>query len=416
MPDGAVIKRLPGIKLLDIRWNNIPKKTFSTEVPRERAYLVSVTSDSDYRSDWTSEASLSELAQLVATAGGVVVGKLSQKLSAPSKNLYLGSGKVEQLAALKESVDYDVVITDDELSPTQQKNLEEHLKVKIIDRVALILDIFAKRARTREGRLQVELAQHEYLFPRLAGQWSHLERLGGGIGTRGPGESQLETDRRLIRRRIDRLQEQIEQLRRQRQLYRDRRKKSTIPIVAIVGYTNAGKSTLFNALTEAEVLAEDQLFATLDPTTRRVRLNEKRNILLSDTVGFIRKLPPAIVAAFRATLEELTEADVLLHVIDISSPYSLQQSKVVEQTLAEMEIAEKPRITVLNKTDLLLPADKKFTEEEALAYIANPDVAGPPPTENTVLVSAARKWGFSNLFKTIDQVLSPYQAPPQNTP
>ncbi len=416
MPGGAVIKRLPGIKLLDIRWTNIPKKTLSTEVPRERAYLVSVTSDSDYRSDWTSEASLNELAQLVATAGGVVVGKLSQKLSAPSRNLYLGSGKVEQLAALKESVDYDVVITDDELSPTQQKNLEEHLKVKIIDRVALILDIFAKRARTREGRLQVELAQHEYLFPRLAGQWSHLERLGGGIGTRGPGESQLETDRRLIRRRIDRLQEQIEQLRRQRQLYRDRRKKSTIPIVAIVGYTNAGKSTLFNALTEADVLAEDQLFATLDPTTRRVRLNERRNVLLSDTVGFIRKLPPAIVAAFRATLEELTEADVLLHVIDISSPYSLQQSKVVEQTLAEMGIAEKPRITVLNKTDLLLPSDRKITEEEALAFLANPDVAGPPPTENTLLVSAARKWGFSNLFKTIDQVLTTYPGTPAKYP
>jgi len=223
---------------------------------------------------------------------------MSQRLTSPSKNLYLGSGKVEQLAVLKESVNYDVVITDDELSPTQQKNLEDRLKVKIIDRVALILDIFAKRAHTREGRLQVELAQHEYLFPRLAGQWSHLERLGGGIGTRGPGESlfprlagqwshlerlgggigtrgpgesQLETDRRLIRKRIDRLQDQIEQLSRQRQLYRDRRKRSEIPIVAIVGYTNAGKSTLFNALTEAGVQAEDKLFATLDPTTRRIR-------------------------------------------------------------------------------------------------------------------------------------------------
>ncbi len=341
---------------------------------------------------------------------------MSQRLTSPSKNLYLGSGKVEQLAVLKESVNYDVVITDDELSPTQQKNLEDRLKVKIIDRVALILDIFAKRAHTREGRLQVELAQHEYLFPRLAGQWSHLERLGGGIGTRGPGESQLETDRRLIRKRIDRLQDQIEQLSRQRQLYRDRRKRSEIPIVAIVGYTNAGKSTLFNALTEAGVQAEDKLFATLDPTTRRIRLNENRNILLSDTVGFIRKLPPSIVAAFRATLEELTEANVLLHVVDISSPYSLQQSKVVEQTLTEMGIADKPRITVLNKIDMLLPADKKLKEEEALAYFTNPEIAGPPPAENTVLVSAVKKWGFRNLFTAIDSVLSENQPSPENTP
>lgn len=344
------------------------------------------------------------------------MGKMSQRLSAPSKNLYLGSGKVEQLAALKESVNYDVIITDDELSPTQQKNLEERLKVKIIDRVALILDIFAKRARTREGRLQVELAQHEYLFPRLAGQWSHLERLGGGIGTRGPGESQLETDRRLIRKRIDRLKDQIEQLSRQRQLYRERRKRSDIPIVAIVGYTNAGKSTLFNALTEADVLAEDKLFATLDPTTRRIRLSENNMALLSDTVGFIRKLPPAIVAAFRATLEELIEANILLHVVDISSPYSLQQSKVVEQTLTEMGIADKPRITVLNKIDLLIPADKKMNESEALEYLANPEIAGPPPAANTALVSAAKKWGFNNLLAAIDALVANPKPSTENTP
>jgi GTPase len=280
----------------------------------------------------------------------------------------------------------------------------------------LILDIFAKRAMTREGRLQVELAQHEYLLPRLAGQWSHLERLGGGIGTRGPGESQLETDRRLIRRRIYHLQEQLEQLRQQRQLHRDRRHKNEIPIVAIVGYTNAGKSTLFNSLTEADVLVENKLFATLDPTTRRIKLADNKTVLLSDTVGFIRKLPPMIVSAFRATLEELDEAAVLLHVIDISSPQSLQQSKVVEQTLLDLGVAEKPCITVLNKIDMLLPHDRQFNESEALAYISHPEVAGPPPADNTVLVSAKKKWGFQNLLAAINQVIEKNTVPLTNTP
>ena len=240
----------------------------------------------------------------------------------------------------------------------------------MIDRVALILDIFASRARTREGRLQVELAQQVYRYPRLAGQWKHLERLGAGIGTRGPGESQLETDRRLVREKIHRLESQIEDVRQHRGLYRQRRKESAIPVVAIVGYTNAGKSTLFNALSQAGVLVEDKLFATLDPTTRRVHLPGNGAILLTDTVGFIRKLPPSIVTAFRATLEELSEASVLLHVVDISSPHSLQQSKVVEETLDQLDLAGKPRITVLNKIDLLLPAEATMTEVEGLAYFS----------------------------------------------
>ncbi|GAI11744.1 unnamed protein product, partial [marine sediment metagenome] len=247
---------------------------------------------------------MEELAQLAKTAGADVLGRLIQRLPIPSKTHYLGKGKLDELLSLKGSVNYDVVIFDDELSPLQQRNLEEALQVKVIDRAALILDIFAKRARTHEGQLQVELAQHQYLFPRLTGQWSHLERLGGGIGTRGPGESQLETDRRLIRQKIHRLKAQIEAIRKHRRLYRQQRKRSGIPIVALVGYTNAGKSTLLNALSRADVFVEDKLFATLDPTTRRLTLPDRNVVLLTDTVGFIRKLPPTIVTAFRATLEE----------------------------------------------------------------------------------------------------------------
>jgi GTP-binding protein HflX len=329
---------------------------------------------------------------------------MAQKLSAPSKAYYLGSGKLEELVSLKSSTDYDVVVIDDELSPLQQHNLEEKLKVKVIDRVALILDIFARRARTREGRLQIELAQHVYLYPRLAGQWSHLERLGAGIGTRGPGESQLETDRRLIRQKIHRLELQIEDVRKHRQLYRQRRQKSAVPVVAIVGYTNAGKSTLFNALSEADVLVEDKLFATLDPTTRRVMLSDNRPILLTDTVGFIRKLPPTIVTAFRATLEELSEANILLHVVDVASRSAVEQSHVVEETLRDLELMDKPRITVLNKMDLLLPRDREWDEASALQYLSDTESVG-PASENTVLVSASKKWGLARLLVAIGDVL-----------
>ena len=315
----------------------------------------------------------------------------------------MGKGKLQELATLRDTLDYSVVILDDELSPNQQRNLEEALKVKVIDRAALILDIFGRRARTHEGRLQVELAQHEYLLPRLAGQWSHLERLGGGIGTRGPGESQLETDRRMIRRKIQRLKEQTEQIRKHRDLYRRRRQKSGIPVVAIVGYTSAGKSTLLNTLCRAEVLTDDKLFATLDPTTRRLTLPGMKVILVTDTVGFIRKLPPTIINAFRATLEELSEASLLLHVVDLSSPDAAEQCQAVEDILGELRLADKPRLTVLNKIDLLLDSDRDWDEPAAMDYLASRVEA---VENNTVLISASKGWGLTGLLDLIGKHLT----------
>jgi GTPase len=382
----------------------------SVDVSREnaeRAFLVAVDTGKN-ASGWSAQNSLNELAQLAATAGAEVVGRLTQKLPSPNRTHYLGEGKLEELAGLIRSSDCNVVIVDDELSPAQQRNLEDSLKVKIIDRVALILDIFAKRARTREGQLQVELAQLEYLLPRLAGQWSHLERLGGGIGTRGPGESQLETDRRLIQKKIQRLKQQIEQVRKHRALYRQRRRKAGIPIVALVGYTNAGKSTLLNSLAKASVYAEDMPFSTLDPTTRRLALPDKSQVLVTDTVGLIRKLPPTIITAFRATLEELSEASVLVHVVDLSSPEAAQQSQTVEEILAELGLTDKPRITVLNKIDVLLDKKRKWTERDALDYFS----AHPPPAgQNTLLVSAEERWGLVRLMEMIRHLTSA-AAPP----
>ena len=352
---------------------------------------------------WPVESSIDELAQLAGTAGASVVGKLIQRLPIPSATHYLGKGKLAELVELKNTTNYSVVIFDDELSPLQQRNLEEALQVKVIDRAALILDIFAKRARTREGQLQVELAQHQYLLPRLVGQWSHLERLGGGIGTRGPGESQLETDRRLIHRRINRLKAQIEEVRKHRMLYRQQRKRSGIPIVALVGYTNAGKSTLLNALSHADVFVEDKLFATLDPTTRRLTLPDNSTVLVTDTVGFIRKLPPIIVTAFRATLEELAEASLLLHVADLASHNAPEQCQAVEDILADLKLMEKPRITALNKIDLLFGNDKSWDEESAIDYLSNQEDFG---NENLALISAAKKWGLSHLLELINQVIT----------
>jgi GTP-binding protein HflX len=330
-----------------------------------------------------------------------VAGRVIQHLPAPSHTLYIGKGKLEEVKSLREKLDYSVVIFDDELSPVQQRNLEEALEVKVIDRVALILDIFARRARTREGKLQVELAQHQYLLPRLTGQWSHLERLGGGIGTRGPGESQLETDRRLIRKRIQRLEDQLEKVRTQRLLYRQRRQRAGIPVVALVGYTNTGKSTLLNAFAQAGVFMEDRPFTTLDPTTRRIYLPDGRNILLSDTVGFIRKLPPAIISAFRATLEELEYASLLLNVVDLSSPYAAEESQTVEDILKELGLAEKPRLTVLNKIDRIVDPNRTWTEEEVLDYFSS--VQQPDP--GTVFVSATHKWGLSGLLQRVTEIL-----------
>jgi len=332
-----------------------------------------------------------------------VSGKLIQRLPVPSKTHYLGKGKLDELLSLKNSVNYNVVIFDDELSPLQQRNLEGILRVKVIDRAALILDIFAKRARTREGQLQVELAQHQYLLPRLAGQWSHLERLGGGIGTRGPGELQLETDRRLIRQKIHRLKAQIEQVRKHRMLYRQQRKKSGIPIVALVGYTNGGKSTLLNALSQANVFVEDKLFATLDPITRRLTLPDKSAVLVTDTVGFIQKLPSTIITAFRATLEELTEASLLLHIVDLTSHNAAEQCQTVEDILNDLNLVDKPRITALNKIDLLLDNGKTWDEESAISYLSN---QGEAADENTVLISATKKWGLTKLLELISQTLT----------
>jgi len=348
----------------------------------------------------SADESLQELGQLAASAGVEVVGTLVQSLPVPSKSYYIGKGKVEELCSLREDTGYDVAVFDDELSPLQQRNLEEALQVKVIDRAALILDVFSRRAKTREGQLQVELAQHEYLLPRLAGQWSHLERLGGGIGTRGPGESQLETDRRLIRKRIQHLSRQIEGVRRQRMLYRERRRKSGIPVVALVGYTNSGKSTLFNSLTQAGIPSQDRLFTTLDPTTRRVLLPDHTVALFSDTVGFIRKLPPAIVTAFHATLEELAEASLLVHVVDLASQRAVHECQAVEEILDDLGLTDTPVITALNKIDLLLDGSREWQEQEALDYLSWREE---PADETTLLISAARKWGLPRLLEMVSQ-------------
>ncbi len=342
------------------------------------------------------------------TARGTVVGHTVQKLPSPNPASYVGQGKLEEVVARRSPTGYTMVVFDDELSPSQQRNLERHLKVKVLDRTALILDIFAMRARTREGRLQVDLAQSEYLLPRLAGQWSHLERLGGSgaqgaIGVRGPGETQLETDRRLVRNKIARLKREIEAVRRQRSLYRRRRAGSGVPVIALVGYTNAGKSTLMRALTRANVLVEDRLFATLDPVTRRVRLPDGRAALLTDTVGFIQKLPTQLVAAFRATLEELAEAAVLLHVVDITHPNAAQQSQAVDETLDELGLAEKPRVTALNKVDLLVKSDG--TAVAGIDELAEYDLSLAEHRPDAVLISAERGWGLDGLLHCIGEAL-----------
>ena len=358
--------------------------------------LVGVESG-NRRNNWTIDSSLDELNQLARTAGADVVGRFSQKLARPSSTHYIGSGKMQELIELKQELNYDTVIIDDELAPRQQRNLEEALGVKVIDRTALILDIFAASARTREGKLQVELAQHEYLLPRLEGQWSHLERLGGGIGTRGPGESQIETDRRLIRKRISNIEKQIEAVRRHRELYRRQRKKANTPLVALVGYTNAGKSTLLNAICQADVITENKLFSTLDPVTRRLRLADGRTILLTDTVGFINKLPTLIVAAFHATLEELDEADLLLHVVDITSPEAVNQSQTVETILRKLRLDQKPRITVINKMDRVA---ENLEEAQSIYFEVK------SPEESTIAVSALKGWNLDNLLQMISAFLT----------
>lgn len=325
--------------------------THPTQPPKERAILVAV----DWHNDgWDIDAALEELSLLAETASLEVAGSIWQRLRHPNQTHYLGSGKLEELDALKGELGCSVVLVNDELSPSQLRNLERILDVRVLDRTALILDIFAQHARTSEGRLQVELAQLEYRLPRLTRMWTHLSRQGvGGAGLRGPGETQLEVDRREARRRIAWIKQQLAEVHRHRQLYRDRRQEKRVPVVALVGYTNAGKSTLLNRMAGANVIARDELFATLDPTTRRVSLPGSQTVLMTDTVGFINNLPTQLIAAFRATLEEVLEASLLVHVLDVTHPNAFQQAKTVHSIVNELGADHIPMITALNKVDRL---------------------------------------------------------------
>ncbi|MCL2343266.1 MAG: GTPase HflX [Firmicutes bacterium] len=330
--------------------------TTETEAKKEKAALAGLSASSMDADERSTETSMEELAALVETAGGESVGWALQNRAAPDPRSFLGEGKVAELKALIEAEDCDMAVFDNELSPSQLRVLGEELGVKVLDRPGLILDIFARRARSREGKLQVELAQYQYLLPRLTGMWKHLERQtasgGNPIGTRGPGETQLETDRRHIRRKIQKLEEELESVRRVRMTQRKRREKNAVPVVALVGYTNAGKSSLLNLLTGSDIPANDRLFDTLDTTTRRLAVNDHCEALLSDTVGFIRKLPHQLVEAFKATLEELRYADVLLHVIDISNPDWETQARIVEDLIRELEAESSPCLRIYNKCDL----------------------------------------------------------------
>ena len=355
---------------------------------------------------WDPKDSLEELAELARTAGATVVERITQRVDRPT-HTYLGKGKLEELVDACDRLDADTVICDDELTPTQQRNLEDALGGrKALDRTALILDVFASRARTREGRLQVELAQHEYLLPRLAGQWTHLERLGGGIGTRGPGETQIETDRRLVRNRLQKLKSEIQGVRRHRQMQRSKRMTNQLPVVSLVGYTNAGKSTLLNRITRAGVRAENLMFSTLDPVTRRIRLPSGRPALLTDTVGFIHKLPTTLVAAFRATLEEIEESSVVIHVVDATHRNAPEQISVVESILDDLGLGGIPTVTALNKSDLLAEP------ESASRWSSGPAdyLATMPAGENdAAMVSALTGAGVDLLLERVDVTLAASQ-------
>ena len=351
-----------------------------------RAVLVGLSAHSLTREENATEESMEELKDLLETAGGESVGMVLQQKDSPDPRTFIGQGKVDEVRQLVRTMGADMVIFDNALSPSQQRVLGEELKVGVLDRSALILDIFAQRARTREGRLQVELAQYKYLLPRLIGMWSHLERQEGAIGTRGPGETQLETDRRHIRRKISKLEEELRDVRRVRATQRQRREKNEVPVVAIVGYTNAGKSTLLNKLTGSEIPANNRLFDTLDTTTRTLEISDTCTVLLSDTVGFIRKLPHHLVEAFKATLEELSFADLLLHVIDASNPGWREQAQVVDQLILELGAEQTPRIEVFNKCD-------KWTGEIR------------PHGEDIVSISAKTGEGLDKLLEAIGKRL-----------
>jgi GTP-binding protein HflX len=362
---------------------NARNKLVELSPPQERAFLVAVDTGQD--EGWTAEESLSELASLADTAGAEVVGAEWQNRRHVDPNWYVGKGKAEELVSAKHETGFTLLVADDEISPNQQKSLESLLNVKVLDRSGLILDIFAQHARTHEGRLQVELAQLEYQLPRLTRLWTHLSRTQGGIGSRGPGESQLETDRRIIRDKIKKLKERVEQVRRQRDTAARARDRRLVPTVAIVGYTNAGKSSMLNALAGTEAArAEDRLFATLDPTSREVKLGDGQSAVVTDTVGFIHKLPHQLVEAFRATLEEVNRADVLLEIVDVADGHAPEHRQTVQQVLDDLGAGEKPRLLVYNKADLVDPAAA--------------DGSAPAPTiAGSVLVSATTGYGMDML-------------------
>ena len=349
-----------------------------------------VSAEHDRRSNGPGlEESLNEFRELARSAGAQIVGEFVQHRDQPDPATLIGQGKLQEIAGAAASSDADLVLVDHDLSPSQQRNIEAEVDARVIDRTQLILDIFARHARTREGQLQVELAQLEYLLPRLTGRGIEMSQLGGGIGTRGPGETQLETDRRRIFRRIRHIKGQLEDVRRIRAQQRQRRESVPLPTIALVGYTNAGKSTLFNALADAGVLVSTKMFATLDPTVRSVTLPSKRKVLLSDTVGFIRSLPTTLVSAFRATLEEVQRAALLLHVSDVSSPIAHEQQTQVEQVLGELNVLSTPQIRVMNKIDLLPEVQRRSLID----------------TGNTVYVSATMKQGMDELLAAIDAKL-----------
>ena len=364
--------------------------TASLQVLSERAILICMEWG---RNDslWTVDDSLEELKQLADTAGATVIKKFIQKRPKPDPAFFIGRGKVQELALYAQQENIDLCIFDDELSPAQQRNIESVMGIRILDRTALILDIFAQRARTNEGKLQVELAQLQYTLPRIMGKGLMLSRLGGGIGTRGPGETKLEVDRRRIRDRIAFIKDQIEKVKAVRSLHRSKRKKNNVFEVSLVGYTNAGKSTLLNTLTNSDIYAKDQLFATLDPTTRQLTLPNKQEIIITDTVGFIQRLPHQLIAAFRSTLEVVTEADLLVHVIDVSHELYKEQAAAVHEVLKEIGAETKPVITVYNKIDKL-PPDSKLADRLALE-------------EDTVCISAAKKLNLESLQQMIESHL-----------
>ena len=362
-----------------------------TEAPRDKAILVGLSSPRLDARENADEQSLEELEALVETAGGVSVGVVLQTLAAPNPRTFIGEGKVAEIKELVAAQEATMVIFDNDLSPSQMRVLTDELGVQVLDRSGLILDIFAQRAKTKEGRLQVELAQYQYLLPRLTGMWTHLERQAGTsgkgpIGSKGPGETQLETDRRHIHRKIDKLKADLEDVRRVRGTQRDRRQKNEIPVVAIVGYTNAGKSTLLNALTGADIPANDRLFDTLDTTTRLLTVSDTLEVVISDTVGFIRKLPTQLVEAFKATLEELEYADLLLHVIDVSNPEWPEQAQIVDELIAELGAEQIPCLRVYNKSDLFFG-----------------DIR--PRGEDCVNISAKTGEGLDDLLAAVNRIL-----------